>query len=140
MYFQPPHTHYLLLPHISSPSPTTLSPPHPHPPLPHLLTLIPHSLTSSRSCPHSSFTSSPPHLLTSSQEAAALAELEDRMRSSQQLLTLKEQKMRDLQTSLHSEVGRGEEEEGEGWGGGRDVSGTEQGGSKDGGRRGRKKA
>ena len=41
------------------------------------------------------------------------------MRSSQQLLTLKEQKMRDLQTSLHSEVGRGEEEEGEGWGGGR---------------------
>ena len=41
-------------------------------------------------------------------------------------------------------MGRGEEEEeeeeGEGWGGGRDVSRTEQGGSKDGGRRGRKKA
>ena len=54
------------------------------------------------------------HPLTSSQEAAALAELEDRMRSSQQLLTLKEQKMRDLQASLHSEVGRGEEEEGGG--------------------------
>ena len=92
------------------------------------------------------------HPLTSSQEAAALAELEDRMRSSQQLLTLKEQKMRDLQASLHSEVGRGEEEEGEGrggggggkkrreegWGGRRDVSGTGQGGSRDGGRRQRK--
>ena len=55
----------------------------------------------------------PPTLCTCTlQEAVALTELEDRMKSSHQLLALKEQKMKDLQASLRSEVRRGEEEEG----------------------------
>jgi len=49
------------------------------------------------------------------QEAVALAELEDRMKSSHRLLTLKEQKMKDLQASLHSEVVGGGGQEGGGW-------------------------
>ena len=43
-------------------------------------------------------------LLITSQEAAALAELEDRMKSSNKLLTLKEQAVTDLQASIDSQV------------------------------------